>query len=530
MKRICLYDYQREMMARISSALYERCGSYVHLGKGAKVLTGRSVMVQMPTGTGKTYLMAAVVKEFMRNRKGDVWIIAHRHELVEQIVGAIGRFGMECSDGKDMETEARIRVMSIQWLSRHVDVKASPKLIIIDEAHHALADTYQELWSRYPYAMKLGLTATPCRMQKKGFTNLFDELLMSWSINEFIRKGYLSLYDYVVNGKDSEEQIAIDSLEKHGADGDYSIAEMDSKLNVIPSISRLYYSMEKYAHGKKGIVYAIDIRHAKKIAQYYTARNVKAVAVDSKTPSEKRRQAVENFRRGKIGCIVNVNLFDEGFDCPDVEFIQMARPTLSLSKYMQMIGRGLRVHPDKKTCVIIDNAGLYRMFGRPDEDRKWQEMFEVKIAGKGGRRRKIRNEVRIVNNEMEVVARHSQFFRRLSGADDKYYEDVEPFERDGRWGLRRGEEIILHPVYRYISPFVGEFCTFELIPGYWGVLQRNGKQYIRAEFRAVELFPNGDAILTRNEISKRRVHLRTTFKARKDLAEWWGEYYINIIR
>jgi hypothetical protein len=167
------------------------------------------------------------------------------------------------------------------------------------------------------------------------------------------------------------------------------------------------------------------------------------------------------------------------------------------------------------------------MFGRPDEDRKWQEMFEGKIAGKGGRRRKIRNEVRIVNNEMEVVARHSQFFRRLSGADDKYYEDVEPFERDGRWGLRRGEEIILHPVYRYISPFVGQFCTFELIPGRWGVLKRNGRQYIQAEFKSVELLPDGDAILTRNEISRRRIHLKTTFMMEKDIEEWWGTEYIN---
>ncbi|MCD8317900.1 MAG: hypothetical protein LUC45_03170 [Paraprevotella sp.] len=219
---------------------------------------------------------------------------------------------------------------------------------------------------------------------------------------------------------------------------------------------------------------------------------------------------------------MNVNLFDEGFDCPEVEFIQMARPTLSLSKYMQMIGRGLRVHPDKRLCVLIDNAGLYRSFGLPDAERDWVAMFVGETVGKGYIKRRLRNEIRTVNNEMDVVANHSRLCLRSETEREKYFEKAEPFEKDGRWGLRVGNDVILRPVYRRITPFVGKYSTYELSPNRRGVLLRNGRPYIQAQFRSIEILPNGDSIMTRSEISKRKVHLDTTLTDTKDLWEWWG--------
>lgn len=551
---VTLHDYQQQMLKRIEYEFSCKSRRFL-LQDDEKRCLGRSVMVQMPTGTGKTYLMAAVVGGFLEREDGEVWIVAHRRELVEQTERVVSRFGMEYMDGiakqgtersggvlkqntghggKKTKTgmerggkkdkpggAARIRVMSVQWLSRHCkEMAATPALIVIDEAHHALADTYQEMWTRYPEARKLGLTATPCRMQKKGFDGLFDVLLTSWSINEFIRKGYLSMYDYVVINRNSEEQMRIDSLEKRGADGDYSISEMGCKLNNEQNIVRLYQSVERYAGGRKGIVYAIDISHAKMIARYYAKQGLRTVAIDSKTPAKERDMMVMDFREGRLDCIVNVNLFDEGFDCPDVEFIQMARPTLSLSKYMQMIGRGLRPHPNKELCVLIDNAGLYRVFGLPNIERDWQSMFHGHTAGKG-RIVRVPNVIRRIDNTMEVIVNHSKMM--TDDAQNKYLQQVEPFEQGGLWGLRVKNDIVLRPIYRYISSFVGDFCTFEMIPGRWGVLRRNGKRCIPPEFKSIELLPGGDAMLMRNEISKRRIHIDTTFTNKKDIDEWWGE-------
>lgn len=174
-------------------------------------------MIQMPTGTGKTHLLASVIYDHLKEGQYQcVWIVAHRRELVEQIEETVARYGISKSD-------ERVKVMSIQWLSRHwEDVKDErPSLIVIDEAHHALAETYKELWTRYPNAKKLGMTATPCRLNRKGFTDLFDMLIISDSIADFIRQGWLSAFDYVSIRPNSEDQRLIDCLEKRARTGTF---------------------------------------------------------------------------------------------------------------------------------------------------------------------------------------------------------------------------------------------------------------------------------------------------------------------
>ena len=449
MKEIKLFDYQEDMKERIEKALR------LH----------RSVMAQMPTGTGKTVLLASVVESFLREHSNcNVWIVAHRRELVSQIRETIQRVfskthpssltlkggstafpkplspqgtgdvtapprrsePLRSKDGgaskpspgclsagasKEVSKEASkvspdclcgvnrlaatstsdssanpasdmmpIKAVSIQWLAKHYDeIEEEPGMIVIDEAHHALAKTYKEMWERFPNAKFLGLTATPCRLNGKGFTDLFDVLVQSWSVPEFISKGRLATYDFVSIKSDGVTQRLIDSLQKRGADGDYQNKEMDMLLNKKPSIERLYRSLEEYGKDRKGILYAINISHAQKITKLYQEHGVKAIAIDSKTPATERQQDIEAFKKGDIQVLVNVDIFSEGFDCPDVEFVQLARPTLSLAKYLQMVGRGLRVAKGKKNCVIIDNVGLYRVFGLPSQVWNWKATFEGRL-------------------------------------------------------------------------------------------------------------------------------------------------------
>ena len=364
MKEIKLFDYQEDMKERIEKALR------LH----------RSVMAQMPTGTGKTYLLTAVIDSFVSNNPMEkVWIVAHRRELVSQIDETVRKFH-SYSASNTSSLLSSVKAMSIQWLMRHYDeIEEEPGMIVIDEAHHALAKTYKEMWERFPKAKFLGLTATPCRLNGKGFTNLFDVLVQSWDVPEFISKGRLATYDFVSIKSDGVTQRLIDSLQKRGADGDYQNKEMDMLLNKKPSIERLYRSLEEYGKDRKGIVYAINISHAQKITKLYQEHGVKAIAIDSKTPATERQQDIEAFKKGDIQVLVNVDIFSEGFDCPDVEFVQLARPTLSLAKYLQMVGRGLRVAKGKKNCVIIDNVGLYRVFGLPSQVWNWKATFEGRL-------------------------------------------------------------------------------------------------------------------------------------------------------
>ena len=442
MKEIKLFDYQEDMKERIEKALR------LH----------RSVMAQMPTGTGKTYLLTAVIDSFVSNNPMEkVWIVAHRRELVSQIDETVRKFH-SFSTSNSSSLLSSVKAMSIQWLMRHYDeIEEEPGLIVIDEAHHALAKTYKEMWERFPKAKFLGLTATPCRLNGKGFTDLFDVLVQSWSVPEFISKGRLATYDFVSIKSDGVTQRLIDSLQKRGADGDYQNKEMDMLLNKKPSIERLYQSLEEFGKDRKGIVYAINISHAKKITKLYQEHGVKAIAIDSKTPATERQQDIVAFKKGDIQVLVNVDIFSEGFDCPDVEFVQLARPTLSLAKYLQMVGRGLRVAKGKKNCVIIDNVGLYRVFGLPSQVWNWNAMFEGKLrVGKKKETPKER-EYFLMNEKQDCIQIHPDSEMMM---------------------VMSHEELLQTIQYREFVDSTGEFAIIKLPDGKMTVVNRQGEQVL----------------------------------------------------
>ena len=614
MNVIKLFDYQEDMKERIEKALR------LH----------RSVMAQMPTGTGKTVLLASVVESFLREHSNcHVWIVAHRRELVSQIqetiervfskthpssltikedfsnhpvnsskitpslftlkegstshpgpltlrgeggnrptrcseplrskVGGPSKVSPDCAgwDRLGMSGASKvspdclsasafnvpIKAVSIQWLSKHYDeIEEEPGMIVIDEAHHALAKTYKEMWERFPKAKFLGLTATPCRLNGKGFTDLFDVLVQSWSVPEFISKGRLATYDFVSIKSDGVTQRLIDSLQKRGADGDYQNKEMDMLLNKKPSIERLYRSLEEFGKERKGIVYAINISHANAIAEFYREHGIAAVAIDSKTPASERRMLIERFKasslsfskitpslftlkegstshpgpltlrgeggnrptrcseplRSKVGgpskvspdcagwdrltdtclragdglgatclraadgaapiqVLVNVDIFSEGFDCPDVEFVQLARPTLSLAKYLQMVGRGLRVAKGKKNCVIIDNVGLYRVFGLPSQVWNWNAMFEGKQ--KIGKRKE--------------TPKDREFFL-MNGEQD----DIQIHPDSEMMMVMSHEELLQTIQYREFVDSRGEFAIIKLPDGKMTVVNQQGEQVL----------------------------------------------------
>lgn len=345
-----------------------------------------NVMFQMPTGTGKTRLFTSIISDInaysiQRREAVKILIIAHRTELIDQIDGSLTKYKVAhniIAGGRKKNYKFPVNIASIQTITNRNNLQDAKKLnvqfIIIDEAHHALAATYKKLWDMYPNSKKLGVTATPWRMNHQSFTDLFDQLVLSMPIKEFIKKGYLAPYKYYSLRSNSDIQKTIDGIELDRF-GEYKEDSMEEKMDIGSIRAQLLDSYLSFAEGKKGIIYAINIVHAKHICEEYKKAGYKAVSIDSKTPAGERKDLVNKFKRGFIDIIVNVDIFSEGFDCPDIEFIQLARPTRSLVKYLQQVGRGLRPTEDKHNCVILDNVGMYSRFGVPDARRHWKHHF-----------------------------------------------------------------------------------------------------------------------------------------------------------
>lgn len=347
----------------------------------------RSIMYQMPTGTGKTKLFVSIARDLFdwgaaHKKSVKILFLAHRIELIDQISENLGvkyhlAHGLIASQNREQKFYG-LQVGSVQTLVRRLDKWEDKEFdfVIIDEAHHVKADSYKKILKSFPKAKVLGVTATPYRMSHDSFRPEFDELITSMPVSKFIKLKWLCDYEYYSIRPESKIQIDINSISRFALDGDYldeaSAAVMD-KDEIRANIVSTY---ERYAKGKKGIVYTITKAHNQHVCEQYVQRGYRAVAIDDKTPAATRKQYVEDFKKGKIDIICNVNIFSEGFDCPDLEFIQLARPTKSLSMYLQQVGRGLRPAPGKEMLIILDNVGLYNRFGFPSARRQWRKHFE----------------------------------------------------------------------------------------------------------------------------------------------------------
>lgn len=347
-----------------------------------------NILYQMPTGTGKTRLFTSIIRDISiwglrHNINYRILIIAHRSELIEQSSRSLDKYRIKhgvlagtMKDKRDL-TQA-IQVASIQTITHPANQCLIDDLkfdfIIIDEAHHAVAKSYQELWEFCPDAKKLGVTATPWRMNNSGFAQIFDAYIPSMSIKDFIQKGWLATYQYYSIPTSSDLVKSIESIREFDIEGDYKNSALVEVCDTSKIRAQLYDSYEKNVVGKKGIIYSISREHSEHICLQYRNRGVAIENIDSKTPAKVREKVIQAFRNGEIDIIVNVDIFSEGFDCPDIEFIQLARPTKSLVKYIQQVGRGLRKNGDKK-CIILDNVGMYSRFGLPDEERDWESFF-----------------------------------------------------------------------------------------------------------------------------------------------------------
>ncbi len=360
---VALRDYQKKGISDIENA-WKNCDS---------------VLFQMPTGTGKTTLFCEIAQHFTQELfpEKKVLIITHTKELIQQVFTRINDdFGLKAgriSASFIEDLSAPIQVASIQTLVRRVAHQQDIfSLVIIDEAHHALASTYRKLWEFFPSSKFLGVTATPIRTNGEGFQDLFQQLITTNSVKWFIEENWLSDVKYYASHAPDISNIKIKA-------GDYDETELAEVMQDNRVMADLVQSYKDFTLGKKMIVFAVNRSHCAKIVEKFRDSGFPAELIDSMTPKDERQEIVEKFRSNKFTVLCNVNIFTEGFDCPDVEVVQLARPTKSLTLFLQQVGRCMRPHKNKSFGIVLDNAGLWKEYGLPKMERYWSLDGSIKI-------------------------------------------------------------------------------------------------------------------------------------------------------
>jgi DNA repair protein RadD len=321
------------------------------------------VCFQLPTGGGKTitfaYIIAAAVAKGSR-----VLIIVHRIELIEQIAATLARFGVPygiIAAGCPATPDAPVQVASVQTLANR-DV-GDFNFVVVDEAHHAVAASWRTVLDALPKAKVLGVTATAERLDGKGLNDIFDALVIGPTMQWLIDNDYLA--PYVAYGP----KKAPDLRRVKVTAGDYNTAALADAMSDRVIIRSAVDEYSRICDGAPAIVFAVTVEHSKLVAKAFSEAGYRAAHVDGTTPRDERKDLIASLAAGRIQVLANCQLFDEGLDVPGVVAAILLRPTMSVARYLQMVGRALR--PGKLRAFILDHAGCIAAHGLPDDPREW---------------------------------------------------------------------------------------------------------------------------------------------------------------
>ena len=344
-----LREYQKELVEKVFQAYRD----------GFK-----APCVVLPCGGGKSVIEAEIARRFTDDHLSVLFLV-HRRELCQQIWKTFLR------SGANMEL---CRVMMVQTMVRRLKSSTAPSLIITDENHHSLANTYKKIYAAFPEAKRLGVTATPERLDGSGLADVNDILIEGVTAGWLIDNGFLSAYDYYAPGiKMPKFRI------NHG---DYDIGQIGSYFNE--NVRKIYGDVLKHyrkiADGKQAICYLPTVEASVRTADLFTSSGIPAAHIDGTTPDTQRQNIINSFRDGSIRILCNVDIISEGFDVPDCECAILLRPTKSLTLFIQQAMRCMRYKPGKR-AVIIDHVNNIDLHGFPDADREWTLEGQPKKKG-----------------------------------------------------------------------------------------------------------------------------------------------------
>lgn len=348
---IVLRDYQQRLIGEARDAYARRM---------------RSVLLQLPTGAGKT-LTASTVVHGAAKKGNRTWWLAHRRELINQTSRTFHEMGIPhgtVQAGHISDRHALVQIASVQTISRRLSELAPPDLIVFDEAHHLASGTWAAIFEAFPDARVLGLSATPWRLDGQGLGRFFEHMVIGPSAAQLIEAGSLSKYKLFAPSVPDLTDVATQA-------GDYKRSALAAAMSKPAIVGDAISHYLRICPGKRAIAFNAGIQNSRELVAQALASGIPAEHVDGSTPEFERDAAVERFRRGETLILSNDSLFGEGVDIPAVEAVIDLAPSKSLSKVMQNWGRALRPCPGKEFAIILDHAGNSLKHGLPDDEREW---------------------------------------------------------------------------------------------------------------------------------------------------------------
>ena len=348
----------------------------------------RAPILVAPTGSGKTVMASSVIHGAVGKGRR-VLFLAHRFELVAQAAMKLASYGIKhrvvappSSQRQIMvdqfktygrsfvDNRALVAVGTVQTQSRRLsDVVAPPDLVIFDECHLSIAPSFQKVCDEFPEARLLGLTATPTRLDGKGLGRdaggLYDDLIVLCQPEMLLGQGFL------VPCRIFGASQQLDLSDVRTVRGDYDQQQVADLVDKPKLIGDALEHWERLAKGRPTIAFCASIKHALDVAEQFEAAGYRAAAVSGETDSAERQAAVASLGRGDLDVLCNCSLYIEGLDQPAIACVMLLTPTQSLTRYLQSIGRGLRTHPGKHDCIVLDHAGNIYRHGHPFEAREW---------------------------------------------------------------------------------------------------------------------------------------------------------------
>lgn len=342
---VSLYPFQREA----KKAVFKSWES----GK-------RSTLISIPTGGGKTVVFSSITREALEGNSGRCLILAHRDSLLTQAAEKLSYVwpGVKTSmvmKGK-CDFSERIVIASVQTLVNHLSKLPTFDYIVTDEAHHAYASTYRRIYEHImaenPRCRHLGVTATPVRTNKReSLSAVFEEIAFSISIFQLIVEGFLT----PLEGFSISTSLDLSKVKVRGNDydtGDLGMAVQQGDFN-----ETVVEKFKNTASNRKAICFAVDVNHVEMLSRLFRNKGINAIGIHGKLSKDEQARILDAYSAGRHQVLVNCMIATEGFDDPPTDCVIMARPTKSIGLYTQMVGRGIRLSPGKKECILLDFVG-----------------------------------------------------------------------------------------------------------------------------------------------------------------------------
>ena len=337
----------------------------------------RSVLLTLPTGAGKTVIFSQITK--LAGLKGsNVLILVHRKELIDQagdkLTKANVKYGIIAAGHK--ESKSNVQVASVQTLINRLNNPDQFDLIIIDEAHHAVANSWRKIFDFYKSAIKLGVTATPMRMTGAGLGEIFDDLIVGSTIPELVEQKYLAEHEVYA----PPNKLNLDKIRT--IRGDFSKKEVEDELDKVDIVGDAVENYRRLGQNKPAIAFCISVKHGQYVTNKFKQAGYTAELITGSMKSDERKKLVDNFKNGKVQILVSIDVVSEGFDVEGCYVAILLRPTQSEALYIQQVGRVLRPEPNK-VAIVLDHVGNTKRHGFVDEIREYDLHQKAKTKRKG---------------------------------------------------------------------------------------------------------------------------------------------------